>query len=317
VNAIEQTMGVIRVVPAGMENQAQASYIFADESSSGAVPRLPSAYMAPTCTPPGISFGKEVEVADAATRPANSFLWRGAGTPDIRVPKVYAIQTSRYLRPVLEAGTGPAIALAARDNGLQDLIVAFPLDETATGFTGKLAFVIFWANWFDYVRRSREPLPRGAISTRETVRVRPLLGRGEFLYGPTDAEELSEGSPGVALQFDSRGVYRFENLDDTDLPLVGVSLLDARESNLTTAKRKDYDAEAISTWMQDFKGEGERRDLDLRPWLALLAGALLLFDWFWFRRKFPLRTAPTQGEAASSAPKVQTSVRRNTSRARA
>jgi hypothetical protein len=46
---------------------------------------------------------------------------------------------------VLEAGSGPAIALTTRENDLQDLLVAFPLDENATGFTGRLAFVIFWA----------------------------------------------------------------------------------------------------------------------------------------------------------------------------
>ncbi|MCA8912123.1 MAG: VWA domain-containing protein [Planctomycetes bacterium] len=312
VEAIEQTMGVIRVVPSGMEDQANASYIFADEASTGAVPRLPSAYMAPNCTPPGIAFGEEVDVDDAATRPANSFLWRGAGTPDIRIPKVREIDTSRYLRPVLEAGTGPAVALAPRENGLQDLIVAFPLDQNATGFTGKLAFVIFWANWFDYVRRVREPLPRGAVSTRETMRIRPLLGRGDFRYGAIDAEELSEGSPGLALQFDKHGVYRFEGLEDTDLPLVGVSLLDAQESNLTTADANGYDADAVNEWMQGFEGDGERRDLDLRPWLALLAGALLLFDWFWFRRKFP-----TKAEAPPPAPKAQTAIRRHTARVRA
>lgn len=312
VEAIEQTMGVIRIVPSGMEDQANASYIFGDAASSGAVPRLPAAYLAPLSAPQNVSFGSEVEVPDAATRPANSFLWRGSGTPDIRIPKVFDVSSSRYLRPVLEAGSGPAVALVPRDNGLQDLLVAFPLDDQATGFSGKLAFVIFWANWFDYVRRMREPLPRGAVSTRETVRVRPLLGRSDFQYGPAQADDLEQAAPGQALHFDGIGVYRFDGLKDTNLPLVGVSLLDARESDLTQAERAEFDTNTIDEWMDGFEGEGERRDLDLRPWLALLAGALLLFDWFWFRRRFP-----TRAEAPPLAPKTQTAVRRNTSRVRA
>ncbi|MCA8917733.1 MAG: VWA domain-containing protein [Planctomycetes bacterium] len=291
VEAIESTMGIIRVLQPGMEDQGNASYVFVDAASSGAVPRLPSAYVAPGSAPPDLSYGEEIEVADAATRPVNSFLWRGAGTPDIRIPKVHSISTSRFLRPVLDAGTGPAIALVPREADLQDLVLAFPLNEQATGFSGKFAFIIFWANWFDYVRRIREPLPRGAVVTRETVRVRPLMGRGDFEYGSldaTDGEDKRSGSPGLAVSFDRVGVYQFTGIDDTRLPLVGVSLLDAQETRLST-DRTTFEIETVTEWMQGFEGSGERRDLDLRPWLALFAGTLLLFDWFWFRRKFPVQ----------------------------
>jgi len=306
--AIQDAMGVIRLVPSGSEDRLATSYIFSDAASSGAEPRLPAAYLAPDAAPPGVSFGPAADVPDAATRPASSFLWRGAGTPDLRVPSAHEPRSSRYLRPVLEAGNGPAIALVARDNELQDLLIAFPLDETATGFTGKLAFVIFWANWFDYVRRCREPLPRGPISTRETVRVRPLDGRGDFSFGRADSESRQQGAPGRALHFEATGVYRFEGLSDTDLPLAGLSLLDPDESNLALAGPA-WDADAMRTWMNEFEGEGERRDLDLRPWLALLAAALLLFEWFWFRRKFP-----TRSEAEHSAPKTQKAPARATRR---
>lgn len=312
VEAIEETMGLIRRVPPGSEDQEVTSYVLGDSSSSGTQPRLPSAYLAPMAAPPGVTFGELEEVPDSATRPGTSFLWRGAGTPDIRIPKVHQIDTTRYLRPVLESSPGAAVALLERDNELQDLLVAFPLDETATGFTGKVAFLIFWANWFDHVRRQRDPLPRASINTRDSIRVRPMIGRGDFTYGAADAEELQAGSPGRALHFDETGVYRFEGLQDTDLPLIGVSLLDAHESNLSTSEIAPMDREALNEWMAGFADGGERRDLDLRPWLALLAGALLMFDWFWFRRKFPTRV-----EEPSRHPKTQTSVRRSTSRVRA
>jgi hypothetical protein len=304
VEAIQEANQVIRLVPTGTEDKLNASYVFTDAASSGAEPRLPSAYLAPEAAPRDVRYGDITDVTEAATRPAASFLWRGAGTPDLRVPKVYEVETNRYLRPVLEAGTGPAIALTTRDNDLHDMLVAFPLDETATGFSGRVAFLIFWANWFDYVRRAREPLPRGAVGTRQGVSIRPLAGRGEFRYGRAEATERDGGSPGRALQFDSTGVYLFEGLDDTDLPMVGVSLLDASESNLSLPDPAGYDGDVMRAWMRDFEGEGERRDLDLRPWLALVAGALLLFDWYWFRRKFPIRA-----EAAAPSPKTQTAVR--------
>jgi hypothetical protein len=311
VAAIESEMGLVRLVPAGSEDRQRASYVFCDAASSGVEPRLPSAYLAPAA-PRDVSYDQPVDVPQAATRPAASFLWRGAGTPDIRIPGVLGIRTSRQLRPVLEAGPGPAICLLPRDNGLQDLLVAFPLDETATGFTGKFSFPIFWANWFDYVRRAREPLPRGPLSTREIVRVDALNGRGEFRYGLTGTSEREAGTPGRALQFDHAGVYVFEGLDDTDLPLLGVSLLDPSESNLSLADAAAWSPESMTAWMQGFEGEGDSRDLKLHPWLALLAACLLLFEWFWFRRKFP-----TRSQNAAPAPRAQPAKRRNTVRARA
>lgn len=310
VEAIESEMGVIRQVPAGSEDRQSASYVFCDAASSGVEPRLPSAFLAPA-VPREVSLAEPVDVPEAATRPAASFLWRGAGTPDIRIPKVLGLSTSRQLRPVLEAGPGPAVALLPRENGLQDLLLAFPLDESATGFTGKLSFLIFWANWFDYVRRAREPLPRGPVRTRETVRVDALAGRGDFRYAPVGGD-FTEGSPGRALQFDATGVYAFEGLDDTDLPMLGVSLLDAAESDLSLAESANWTPETMVTWMQAFEGEGERRDLQLRPWLALLAAGLLLFEWFWFRRKFP-----TRSQEAATSPRTQPAKRRNTVRVRA
>ncbi|MCB9934752.1 MAG: VWA domain-containing protein [Planctomycetes bacterium] len=302
--AIESEMGMIHIVQAGTEDRQRASYVFSDAASSGVEPRLPSAYLGPLSAPRDVAYGNLSDVPDYATRPAQSFLWRGAGAPDIRIPKILELNTSRYIRPVLEAGPGPAIGLATRENDLQDLLVAFPLDQSAIGFTGKLSFLIFWANWFDYVRRAREPLPRGAISTREAVKVRALTGRAPFRYAPINTLEFTTGAPGRVLHFDRTGVYEFKDLDETELPLAGVSLLDASESNLARAESAPWEPETTWAWMQGFQGASERRDLELRPWLALLVAALLLFEWFWFRRRFPTRVreprvSPRRQSAAS------------------
>lgn len=311
VEAIEAGMGLVRLVPAGSEDRQRASYVFCDAASSGVEARLPSAFLAPAA-PRDVSYDLPIDVPQSATRPTTSFLWRGIDTPDIRIPRVNVIRTTRYTRPVLEGGQGPAICLLPRENGLQDLLVAFPLDESATGFTGNLSFPIFWANWFDYVRRSRDPLPRGPLSTRDTMRVNPLDGRGDFHYGPAGTPGREPGIPGRALQFDRSGVYVFEGMDDTELPLLGVSLLDPAESDLSTADPAAWAPESMSEWMQGFEGEGESRDLELHPWLALLAAALLLFEWFWFRRKFP-----TRSQEAATSPRTQPARRRNTVRVRA
>lgn len=298
VQAIEETMGMIRRVEPGNEDQETASYILTDAASAGTQPRIPSAYIAPGAAPPGVEFGEVTDVPEGATRPNPSYLWRGAGTPDIRVEAIFPVQTNRYFRPVLETGPGAAVGLLKRDTELEDLVVAFPIDERSAGFTGRVAFLIFWANWFDHVRRQRDPLPRGAVSTRDSLTVRPMGRRGEFQWGALDAESLRTSMPGRALMPEQAGVYRFENLADTDLPVVGVSLLDEHESNIASAEQTALESTALEEWMNSFEGEGERRDLDLRPWLALLAASLLLFDWFWFRRKFPTQTNNSRNSGA-------------------
>ena len=302
--AIQDAMGTINLVQPGSEDEQTVTYVFASAASSGAEPRLPAAFLAPDAAPRDVTVGETLEVPGAATRPTSNALWRGAGTPDIRIPNIFRIETGRQSKPVLEAGAGSAISLLPRQNALQDLLIAFPMDETANGFTGKFAFVIFWANWFDYVRRVREPLPRGSVSTRQTVEVRELEGRGDFRYAAVGSEDFTSGTPGLAIHFDSTGAYVLQNMTDTDLPMLGVSLLDASESNLELTESAPYDLVALETWMQEFEGEGERRDLELRPWLGLLALALLLFDWFWFRRRFPTRVVESP-----RSPKTQTAVR--------
>jgi hypothetical protein len=299
--AVAEGMGLIRIVRHGDEDGETASYVLADAASAGAQPRLPSVFLAPLASPPGAVFGPAEAIADAATRPVPGFLWRGAGTPDVRVPSMLPLQTDRRLLPVLEAGTGAAINLLPRDDGLHDLAVGVVLDESAVGFTGQHAFLIFWANWFDYVRRSREPLPRGAVTTRDGVRVPSFAARGEFtVKGSDDAWTATATRP---LHFDTIGLYSLEGLA-TNLPELGVSLLDPAESDTGAAAGYAYDEEAMREWLLTREGEGERRDLPLRTWLALLAAALLLFDWFWFRRKFPM-----QAEGQSPRSKTLTAVR--------
>lgn len=315
-SAIADSMGVIRLVEPGSEEPVRTAYVLSDSASAGARPRLPAAYLAPDAPPPRADFGALIDVPEGSTRPSASFLWRGAGTPDIRLPKVHEISTEQHLRPALSAGEGPAIALLPRENGLDDLVIAAPLDENAGGFTGKFAFVIFWANWFDYVRRSSEPLPRGAVHTRQTVRVRPMPGREGFEYGPV-AAALDASMPGRALRLDEIGVYRFSGLADTSLPLLGVSLLDANESRLSTGDTT-YDSQAMLEWMGSYEGLGESRDLALGPWLALLAAGLLLFDWLWFRRRFPLgASAAMRGSRPGVSRAPRSSTRRHSARGRA
>lgn len=286
VSAMQSASGTVRLVEAASAGR-DTLFVFCDKA--GEVPRLPAVYLLPQATPAGVSADKAASAAASPARPARHSLWRGAGVPDIRVSEVVPVSSDNFLQPLLETGPGPALALMRRpdDSRLDDLLVCFALNDEATGFAGKVSFVIFWENWFDYGRRLRDALPRGAFSTRDTAEILPLAGRGPFTYSHGNASP-EQGKPGDSLRLERIGQYAFEGLDEADPAMVGVSLLDAEESNLMLSPTAEYEPETAAALLAEADTGGERGDLPLTPYLALLAAALVLFEWFWFRRRYPV-----------------------------
>ena len=284
----------ITVVDASRADPARTAYVFAESPKS--LSRLPSACLGPRSAPPGVSFGAPYDASEFAARPSRNFLWRGAGVPDIRVGAVCNIETRSYLLPLLEAGSGVCMGLMPREQSeISDLVVGFDLDHDANNFKSKYAFVILWSNWFEYVRGLLEPLPVSAVRSADAVEVVKLEGRGEFAYERLGGDEGKLNAlPGDVLAMDRIGVYRFSSVSETHVPLVGVSLLDPLESDTAAATEEPFNAELLSAQLEAFSKDAEsaRADYDLRPWLALLGLMLLLFDWYWFRRKFPLQALP-------------------------
>lgn len=298
VRAIEEATGAVRMVSAPGKD---SMIVFCE--SAGDAGRLPAVYLLPRAAPAGVGAASAVAAAESPARPSRHALWRGAGVPDIRVPEIVPVSTDRFLQPLLEAGPGPALSLLRRgdDSRLDDLLVCFPLTDEATGFAAKVSFVIFWENWFESGRRLRDPLPRGAFSTRDTAEILPLQGRGPFTYTLAGTEEPAQGKPGDSLRLERAGEYFFTGLDEADPSQLGVSLLDAEESNLMAPGLPDYDGEALAAQLAELDTGAESGDLALFPYLALLAAALVLLEWFLFRRRFPVIPAEPTARKPSTA----------------
>ncbi|MCC7509830.1 MAG: VWA domain-containing protein [Planctomycetes bacterium] len=281
-SAIEQGMGTIRLVTSA----DSAATVLTGSEGSGAQPRLPAAFLGPIAAPPGVTFGAVTDASATAARPLPTLLWRGAGTPGVIARQVWPIMSDGLMRPVLEVDGGPAIALCERDNGLRDLVVGMSLTPDGGTFQDQPAFIIFWANWFDYVRGLLDPLPRGALSTRDSLRVPALDGRERFFVTGPSADVEVELAPGAGHSLHAPGIYRTRGLE-TSVADFGVSLLDASESDLAVTQNIDNDS--VMEWIGQGAESGERGALDLGPWLALIAAALLVMEWLLFRRRFPRR----------------------------
>lgn len=289
--AIASATGTIRLVePARAGGDAMFVYALSPPATP---PRLPAVYLLPGAAPTGVTVDKPARADESPARPARHALWRGAGVPDIRVGEVLPVTSGQFLQPLLETGPGPALALMRRDDDsrLDDLLVCMPLGEEYTGFAAKVSFVIFWENWFEAGRRLRDPLPRGALSTSGSTEIPALSGRGPFQYVLQGGSQSQSARPGESLRLERAGIYRFEGLTESTLDLLGVSLLDVDESNLLSAPADPYEAAAVVEVLQQADKGGTRGDLPLYPWLALLAAGLVLAEWFFFRRKYPVTSA--------------------------
>ncbi|MBK9975657.1 MAG: VWA domain-containing protein [Planctomycetes bacterium] len=289
-DAIASATGMIRPVDAARAG-SDAMFIYAQSPPSES-PRLPAVYLLPGASPSGVTAGKPARADESPARPARHALWRGAGVPDIRVGEVLPVTATRFLQPLLETAPGPALALMRRDDDsrLDDLLVCMALGEESTGFAAKVSFVIFWENWFEAGRRLRDPLPRGALSTSGSTEIQALAGRGAFQYRHQDSSQDQDARPGESLHLERAGIYRFQGLAESTLDLLGVSLLDAEESNLMLAPAETYDPAAPLEALHQADKGGTRGDLLLYPWLALIAAALVLSEWFLFRRKYPVNS---------------------------
>lgn len=276
-SAIEQGMGTIRVVA-----DAADSYVFADAASAGAQPRLPSAFLGPHAHPPRAGFDDVMTPPAITANVLPGMLWRGTQAPEIAVARLWPLDVQALTRPALEVDGFPAVALCDRGNGLQDLVIGLSLEEGDGTFISQTAFVLFWANWFEYVRSLNDPLPNGAVSTRDALRVPSLDGRDPFRVLTPGGAEFTV-APGAAYTAAEIGVHHVRDLE-TEVPMFGASLLDARESNLAASA---FDNEAALAAIRTGAAGGERAALELAPWLALIAAGLLLTEWLLFRRRFP------------------------------
>jgi hypothetical protein len=126
-----------------------------------------------------------------------------------------------------------------------------------------------------------------------------IPGRGQFRYRLATDEEQLGGRPGESLRLESAGVYVFDGLPGPAPRQLGVSLLDPEESELGFAGEWNAAAAIEALAAQDKKGE--RADLPLYPWLALLAAACVLFEWFWFRRNYPVNEPGPRKRTMKSA----------------
>lgn len=291
--AIADGMGIITLAATAGPD---AAWVFAGEAASGVSSRLPAVYLGPAAAPPGVVFSEANALEAGDSRPVQSVLWRGAGNPIVNLTRARMIRTDRMLKPLLESANGVPLGTVVRENGVEDIVVGFDPDTDAEGFTSRYEWLILWANWFEYVRRVREPLPNGAFTTRDALRVSELEGRGAYRIKYEDGDWL-DSEPGRPVALESAGAYQLDGLPGLRVNALGASLLDPMETAAAGPGSEASDA-AIEEWLRAFEGGGTRA-LDLRPWLALLAAALLLFDWYWFRRRFPLHVQATRRGATA------------------
>ncbi|MDC1142247.1 BatA domain-containing protein [Planctomycetota bacterium] len=283
--SIEESMGLVRIVETEQSSRAHlTTHLFADAASTGTETLLPSVYFAPDTLPEGVKVGPSIGVPTARTQRIENPLWRGVGSSELAVTEVFPANTSRWFSPLMTADDKPVLALFKKQNsGLNDLLFLTPTDDKASGFTETVAFLVFWANWYDYARRCTDPLPRGRVQTHEALTLWAPGQSSAVSITHVDSDEQTTLENSQLFTAERAGLYVCEGLQAPAPTAFGVSLLDASESSLPVA-----DQENLSTVLADLstKESDIERDVQMAPWFLLLGCGIFLAEWLLYRRKF-------------------------------
>lgn len=297
--AIEDSMGLVQIVEREKPSRSNlTTHLFAEESTAGSLALLPSAYFAPAALPPEVKTEPALDVSTESSQRIDNALWRGVGSTDVQISKVHPLKTSRWFEPLLTSGDTPALVLLQRkDSSLKDLLFLTPLESEETGFTETVAFLVFWANWYDHVRRSTDPLPRGAIRTRESFTPWAPGQNSEITITNIASDKSDTLTFGQLYSAENIGLFKCEGLKGPLPHAFGASLLDVSESALPVASTKGLESKLATLAALE---SDTTEDVELAKWLLLLACGIFLAEWLLYRRKF--KTQPEEPTKAQAQP---------------
>ncbi|MHC4840600.1 MAG: BatA domain-containing protein [Planctomycetota bacterium] len=287
--AIEESMGIVRVVDRESASRAHlTTHLFADRATSGSQSLLPSVYFAPYALPQEVTCDIETDVSISPVQRIDHGLWKGVGQTEIGISKVCPISTQRWFEPLLTAGDKTVLALMKKtDSPLSDLLVMTPTNSESTGFTETVAFLVFWANWYDYVRRCTDPMQNGATKTHQSSTLWTPGQTATITVTHSQSDSSFEILANQLFTPERVGLYEGKGLHGPEPLAFGASLLDSAESSLPVPDDTDHAAELGA--MADMESEYEE-DFHLAQWLLLLACGIFIAEWLLYRRKFQIQT---------------------------
>jgi hypothetical protein len=198
---------------------------------------------------------------------------------EVHVAKARQIETPEWGEVLVHAGDYPLV-FAGETGGRRVAVVAFDLHDSDLPL--QVAFPILFHNLSEFLIPGQAFETETAIAPGESLRITPGPAAEQVLIASPSGQVFSYTPGEEGIQFSETGelgVYAVNILegDSQTADYFSVNLFDERESNLRPAQTIQVGSTAISPSAEE--GLGQR---EFWPWLAGLALAILLLEWWAF-----------------------------------
>jgi hypothetical protein len=182
-------------------------------------------------------------------------------------------EASAWLRPVVSAGNA-AMILAGEDRSRRVAMIGFDLAQSDLPL--KVEFPILLANATAWLAGRDAPASERAVRTGQPVVIRTTEPQAAINLPSGDTETVTARDGTVAFADTLRaGLYQVK-----EAPPFAASLLSEMESNTAPSDAIKTRSGEVSGQVETFKTEREAW-----RWLALVALAVLSFEWWVYHRR--------------------------------
>lgn len=209
----------------------------------------------------------------AQSDPLARFLdWR-----DVNVREARQIVPPAWARVLVQAEGGPLV-FAGETAGRRVAVIAFRLQDSDLPL--KLDFPVLMANLLEYLAPAQAFSAPDGLRPGETLLIRAGGGEGVAISDPSGVVFTARATDAGVVFADTRrlGVYTVTG-QDRELGRFAVNLFDAGESRIGPRPALTIGASQVTGGDPNEVGQ-----LEIWPWLALLAFIVLVIEWYVYQR---------------------------------
>lgn len=230
----------------------------------------------------GETFTNTKLVRVAQNDPLTQFLdWSG-----VNILEAKRVAVPDWARVLVEAEGGPLV-FAGETGGRRVAVITFRLQDSDLPL--QLAYPVLMSNLIGYLAPAQTFSAPDGLRPGETLLIKPRGGDAAIAIDDPAGVRFAAAATEAGVLFthsDRLGVYTVVSNQDV-LGSFAVNLFDAAESNIRPAATITVGRAEIAATPRQEVGQ-----LEIWPWLALAAFALLLLEWWVYHRGATLPSAP-------------------------
>ncbi len=216
----------------------------------------------------------------------NDPLTRFVDWSGVNVLQARRVQAPTWARVLVEAEGGPLV-FAGQVGGRRVAVLTFRLQDSDLPL--QLAYPILMANLIEYLAPAQQFSAPDGLRPGETLTIKPRSGESAIAIDDPDGVRYQAPTTEAGVLFvntDKLGLYTVVS-NQSVIGQFAVNLFNPAESDIKPAASIRVGRSDVAATAREEPGQ-----LEIWPWLAALALALLLLEWWVYHRGTTLPAAP-------------------------